>query len=132
LGSCSLFSDALAVALVAALAVCAGIGSAAVFGLATAGLLAVATGAGSATAGVLAVATGVVSAMARLLPAATGVESTATGVLAVAVVVPDAGAVLAVGVAQWSEIIFTPVTATLLSEGPELVAIVFCPATAMS
>jgi hypothetical protein len=105
LGSCSVFSGALVVAVMGALAVWVGVGSAAVLGATTAGLLAVATGAGSASTGALAVAVGVVSATVG---------------------------VLAVGVAQWSEIIFTPVTAMLLSEGLELAAVVVCPVTAMS
>jgi hypothetical protein len=73
---------------------------------ATAGALAVATGAGSvAAAGALAVAAGAGSvAAAGALAVAAGAGSATAGALAVAV-------------AQWSEIIFIPVTITLLSEG---------------
>jgi hypothetical protein len=126
---CSTLSGALALAIMGALAVVAvGVGSA------TWGVLAVAVGVVSATAGVLAVATGVVSAAAGVLAVAVGVVSATAGVLAVAVgVVSATPGVLAVAVAQRSEIIFTPVTTTLLSEEPELVAtFVFCPMTSTS
>jgi hypothetical protein len=71
------------------------------------GAVVVAAG-GSATTRELAAAVGVGSAMAGALAAAAGVESATAGVLAVAG-------------GQLSEIIFTPVTTTLLSEEPELV-----------
>jgi hypothetical protein len=80
----------------------------------SAGILAVVVGVGSACAGVPAVAV-------------TAVSFTAGVVLIVA-----AGA-LAVAVAQCSEIIFSPVTTTMLSEEPELVATVaFCAMTSTS
>jgi hypothetical protein len=85
----------------------------------SAGILAVVVGVGSADAGVAAVVVGVGSGDAGVpAVAVTAVSFTAGVVLIVA-----AGA-LAVAVAQCSEIIFSPVTTTLLSEEPELVATV--------
>jgi hypothetical protein len=116
-------SGALALAAMGALAV-------------SAGILAVVVGVGSAAAGVPAVAVTAVSftagvvlivAAGALAVAVTAVSFTAGVVLIVAV-----GA-LAVAVAQCSEIIFSPVTTTLLSEEPELVATVaFCAMTSTS
>src|SRR5579863_8457248 len=84
---------ALALAVIGALAVAAGVGSAATgvlavaagVGSTTAGELAVVAGEGSATAGVLGVAAGVGSAATGVLAVAVGVGSTTAGVLAVAV-----------------------------------------------
>lgn len=47
-------------------------------------------------------------------------------------IVSTTAGTLAVAVAQCSEIMLTPLTTTLLLEAPELVAVVFCPVTAMS
>src|SRR5450631_2652573 len=106
-GRCSVLSGALALALIGALAVSVEVRS--------------------AMAGALVVAVGVVSTAAGALVVAVGVVSIAAGVLVVAV-----GA-LAIALAQCWEIIFSPVTTTLLSEEPEPVAaFVFCPMTSTS
>ena len=94
-------------------------------GSTTTGGVAAAAGAGSGFAGTLAVTAGVVSTTAGEVVVVLVAVSAAAGALAV-------GIELAVADAQWSEIIFTAVTATLLSVTPELVAVVFAPVTAMS
>ena len=95
-------------------------------GSATTGGVVVATGVVSVTAGAPAVVVGTVSATAGVGVVVLGTVSATAGVLAVA------GFALAVAVAQCSEIILTPVTATPLSGVPELVAVVFDPVTSMS
>jgi hypothetical protein len=77
---------------------------------------------------------GALAVSAGILAVVVGVGSADAGVAAVVVGVGsgDAG-VPAVAVAQCSEIIFSPVTTTLLSEEPELVATVaFCAMTSTS
>ena len=129
-GMRSVFSGAVALAVMVALGVAVG-------GSATAGVLAVAVGVLSVTAGAAVVAAGVGSDAAEVLAVAAGVLSVTVGESAVASGAGSATAgVLAVAaetVAQCSEIIFTPVTTTLLSEDPELVsAFAFCPITSTS
>jgi hypothetical protein len=135
-GMLSVVSGAAALVAIGALAAAAG-------GSATAGVLAATAGVGSAATGVLAAAAGVGSAAAGVLAAAAGVGSATTGVLAAVVGVGSATAgalaaaagvgsamagALAVAGVQVSEIIFTPVMTTLLSEAPEIVdAFVLCP-----
>jgi hypothetical protein len=130
-GSLLLLSGAPALAVIGALAVSAGVGSDA------GGVLAFAVTVVSATGGVLAFAVTVVSAAGGVLAFAVTVVSATGGVLAVAVTVVAAAVgalgVLAVAGAQWSEIIFTAVTATPLFEEPELAAtFAFCPMSSTS
>jgi len=121
-GRRSAFSGARALAIRGALAVAAG------FGSATGGALTVAVGVVSATGGVLTVAVCVASATTGVVAVAVGVASATTGVLAVAAgVASGTGVVVAAAVAQCSEIMLTPVTATLLSGDPVVGAFAFCP-----
>jgi hypothetical protein len=84
--------------------------------------------------GALAVSAGILAVVVGVGSAAAGVPAVAvTAVLTAGVVLIVAAGALAVAVAQCSEIIFSPVTTTLLSEEPELVATVaFCAMTSTS
>jgi hypothetical protein len=84
--------------------------------------------------GALAVSAGILAVVVGVGSAAAGVPAVAvTAVLTTGVVLIVAAGALAVAVAQCSEIIFSPVTTTLLSEEPELVATVaFCAMTSTS
>jgi len=113
-GRCSVLSGALALAVIGALAVSVEVRSA------MAGALVVAVGVVSTAAGALVIAVGVLAVVVGVVSAAPGVVVVAVGALAIAL-------------AQCSEIIFSPVTTTLLSEEPEPVAaFVFCPMTSTS
>lgn len=126
---CWLLSRSVALAITGVVAGSAGVLTVATdVGSATGGVLTVAVGVGVTTAGVPTVATGVGSATAGVLIVAVVVESATVGVLTVAVVGSVTGA-LAVAAVQRSEIMLSPVTATLMSVEP---AVTFCPVTSTS